>query len=41
MTGICEMLLVIQWIGIRQAMGGGKKEMRATEKQKDLKQWMP
>jgi len=28
------MLLVIQWIGIRQAMGGGKKEMRATEKQK-------
>jgi len=28
------MLLVIQWIGIRQAMGLGKKERRASEKPK-------
>jgi len=34
MSGICEMLLWIQWYGIGIAVGGGKKEMRETKKQK-------
>jgi len=35
MNGICEMLLWIQWIGIGlTAVGGRKKEMRETKKEK-------
>jgi len=32
MSGICEMLLWIQWVGIVEAVGGGKMEKRESKK---------
>jgi len=43
MSGICERLLWIQWIGIGRAVGGGKMEKKETKKGKEkcpLGKWL-